>query len=576
MKRIVLGININHADSSACIIADNKLLSAVEEERFNRIKHWAGFPKSSIEYCLSENGIKFSDVTDITINTNPLSNILPKISFFVKNYIQGKKKIEIWKRYQKKINIKKFIIKNFGHSNFKLHFIDHHLSHISSSLYPSGFKKCLAISIDGFGDFASMVVADCKNHKIKILAKVLFPNSIGVFYESMTQLAGFKKYGEEYKLMGLSAFGEPVYYNFLKKNFFKHNNFLELNLDLFNFHKKNFIYNFEGEPNQNQLFNEKVFELCKKENINHEEKNTFSRNIACSTQKIFEENLISIAKKYKGEHDNLVLSGGCALNSLANGKLDEKKIFKNIFVPYSPGDNGGSIGSALYFLYKNNFTSNVKNITSPYLGKRYSNQQVIDILNKKYKSQITYNEIDNYDDLNALVCSYLIDEKIIGWFQGKMEFGPRALGNRSIISSPIGPNIKNLINSKIKLRETFRPFAPSILEEKVSEWFYETPRSDYMSFVASIKEDKRKIIPAVTHVDGTGRLQTISKLQNEKFYNLIKKFETLTNVPILLNTSFNENEPIVMKPEEAIECFLRTKMDFLVINNIFVSKNNHI
>ena len=221
-------------------------------------------------------------------------------------------------------------------------------------------------------------------------------------------------------------------------------------------------------------------------------------------------------------------------------------------------------------MYKNNFTSNVKNITSPYLGKRYSNQQVIDILNKKYKSQITYNEIDNYDDLNALVCSYLIDEKIIGWFQGKMEFGPRALGNRSIISSPIGPNIKNLINSKIKLRETFRPFAPSILEEKVSEWFYETPRSDYMSFVASIKEDKRKIIPAVTHVDGTGRLQTISKLQNEKFYNLIKKFETLTNVPILLNTSFNENEPIVMKPEEAIECFLRTKMDFLVINNIFV------
>ncbi len=325
MKKIVLGVNINHADSSACIIADNKLLSAVEEERFNRIKHWAGFPKNSIEYCLNENGIKFSEITDITINTNPLSNILPKISFFFKNYIQGKKKFEIWKRYGKKINIKKFIIKNFGHSNFKLHFIDHHLSHISSSLYPSGFKKCLAISIDGFGDFASMVVADCKNHKIKILEKVLFPNSIGVFYESMTQLAGFKKYGEEYKLMGLSAFGEPAYYNFLKENFFKCNNFLELNLDLFNFHKKNFIYNFEGEPNQNQLLNEKVFELCKKENINYEDKNTFSRNIASSTQKIFEENLINIAKKYKGEHDNLVLSGGCALNSLANGKLDEKK-----------------------------------------------------------------------------------------------------------------------------------------------------------------------------------------------------------------------------------------------------------
>ena len=574
MKKIVLGINMNHADSSACIIAENQLLSAAEEERFNRVKHWAGFQKKSIEYCLNENRIKFSQITDITINTNPISNIIPKIFFFIKNYIQGEKKFEIWKRYKNKINIKQVLSKNFGHSDFKLHFIDHHLSHISSSLYPSGFKKCLAISIDGFGDFTSLVVADCRNQKIKVLKKVLFPNSIGVFYESMTQLAGFKKYGEEYKLMGLSAFGNPIFYDFLKENCFKNNDLLRLNLDLFNFHKNNFIYNFEGEPNQNNLLNKTILELLENKKINLKDKNLFSKNIASSAQKIFEENLINISKQYKSDHQNLILSGGCALNSLANGKLVEKKIFKNIFVPYCPGDNGGSIGSALYFLYKKNPNIDIKNIKNPYLGKKYSNQDILDIINKKYNSKIKFKKFENYDDLNTLVCNHLVKEKVIGWFQERMEFGPRALGNRSIISSPIGPNIKNLINSKIKLRESFRPFAPSILEEKVSEWFYENPKSDYMSYVASIKKEKRNIIPAVTHIDGTGRLQTISKIQNEKFYNLIKKFESLTSVPILLNTSFNENEPIVMKPEEAIDCFLRTKMDFLVINNFFISKNN--
>ena len=253
------------------------------------------------------------------------------------------------------------------------------------------------------------------------------------------------------------------------------------------------------------------------------------------------------------------------MNSLANGKLAESKNFKNIFVPFCPGDNGGSIGAAIYLhkKYKNQKLTNLKN---PYLGKKYNNNAVQNLLENNL-NKIEYKNVNNFDDLNNIISKKLIEENIIGWFQDRMEFGSRALGNRSIIATPVGTNIKKLINSKIKLRESFRPFAPAILNEKVSEWFNKKVQSDYMSFVAQIREDKKKIIPAVTHIDGTGRLQTVSYSQNKKFYNLIKEFYKITNVPILLNTSFNENEPIVMSPKEALDCFLRTEMDYLVLNS---------
>lgn len=572
MNKIILGINANHADSSACIIKENKLLAAAEEERFNRIKHWAGFPKSSISYCIEEAGIEFSQVSEIAINTNPLSNLIPKLNYFFSNYLFGGKKYEILRRYKKKSNIKKKLFENFGpNKNLKINYIDHHLSHISSGLYPSKFKKCLVISIDGFGDFSSVVIADCYNEKIKVRKKFLFPFSIGVFYETMTQLAGFKKYGEEYKLMGLSSYGYPEYYDFIKKNFFKNNDIFKLNLNLFEFHKNNFTYNFDGEPNQNQLFSKRVYELLKNNNFNFLNKENFSKNIASSAQKIFEEFLFKIVSDYRFDHENLIITGGCAMNSLANGKLAESKLFKNIFVPFCPGDNGGSIGAAIYLHKKKYPDLELSNLRNPYLGKKYEKNEIISIL-IKFSDKIKYEIINNEDHLNQIVCSKLKDEKIIGWFQDRMEFGSRALGNRSILASPIGPNIKGLINSKIKFRENFRPFAPSILNHKVQEWFKNEIHSDYMSFVAQIKEEKKSIIPAVTHVDGTGRLQTVTEQQNKKFFNLINKFYYMTNVPILLNTSFNENEPIVMKPQEAIECFLRTEMDFLVINNFFISK----
>ena len=575
MKKITLGINSNHADSSACIIINNELVVAIEEERFNRIKHWAGFPKNSISYCLNESKINFSEISDIAINTKPLSNIAPKFIYFLKNYIFGEKKFEIYNRYRHKFNLKKEIEQSFGkNNNLKINYIDHHISHISSAFYPSGFKKSLAISIDGFGDFASLVIAECNNQKIKIKKKILFPNSLGVFYESMTQLAGFDKYGDEYKLMGLSAYGEPLLYNFLKENCFDNSNFLKLNLDIYEFHKKNFSYKFQGQPNQNFLLNKnKIYELLEKNKIDFSNKAEFNKNIASSTQKIFEEFLFKIVNTYKVDNENLVLSGGCALNSLANGKLKESGIFKNIFVPFCPGDNGGSIGAAIYVHKKKYPNLKIENLRNPYLGKKYSNDSVETML-KNFNNKVKYKKFDNNDDLNSFTCDKLLNEKIIGWFQERMEFGPRALGNRSIISTPVGPNIKNLINSKIKLREKFRPFAPAILEEKVTEWFDKKINSEFMSFVGKIKKSKRSMIPAVTHIDGTGRLQTVNIEQNEKFYKLIKQFYEISNIPMLLNTSFNENEPIVMTPEQALQCFLRTEMDYLVINDFFIYKKN--
>jgi len=362
MKNIILGINANHADSSACIIIDGKLEVAIEEERINRIKHWSGFPEKSIIFCLNQTKINFSEITDITINTNPLSNIIPKSFFFLKNYLLGPKKYEILNRLKKKINLKQILKKKFGNdTNFKIHYIDHHVSHISSAFYMSDFEQSLGLSIDGFGDFNSIVIADCNREKISIKKKILFPNSLGVFYEAMTQLAGFKKFGEEYKAMGLSAFGKPIYYDLIKKELFKeYSEDFKLNLKYYKFQKNNFNYNFEGTPNQKELYNENIIKIFNKNSLNDlSNEKEFSQNLTSSTQKIFEDILFQILNKYKLKHKNLSYSGGCALNSLANGKIVSKKIFDNIFIPYCPGDNGGAIGSAMY-LFKKKFPEKKK------------------------------------------------------------------------------------------------------------------------------------------------------------------------------------------------------------------------
>ena len=569
--KVTLGLNSNHADSSAAIFLNNELTYAIEEERINRIKHWSGLPIESINACLNFTNKSIEDIDYITINTNPRSNIHRKGFFFIKNFLFGKKKYEIFKRLEKKINLKKNIeekIKIKFNTSTRVNYIDHHLSHLASAFYPSGYKKAVGLSIDGFGDFCSIAIAKCDFKNIEIIKKTLFPNSLGLLYEAFTQLIGFKKYGEEYKMMGLSCYGKPVYFDLIKKNLFKNYENNQLNLNFFKHTDKNFTYNFEGEPNQNIIFNEKINNLTNDFlNINDETK----KNIASSIQKIFEDKLIGIIKSCKELNfsDNLVYAGGCALNSLANKKLYESKIFKNIFIPYAPGDGGGSIGSALYFL-KNHF-SEFKNLQNPYLGNEDNNSEIDKyIKNNENLNNFHIEKFESKNEIHEKIATFLAQNKVIGFFNGKMEFGARALGNRSILANPCSDKMKDILNLKIKRRENFRPFAPSILLEHKREWFGNNIENPYMSNVEDILPEKRNLIPAVTHFDGTGRVQTVSKSINKDYHNLITKFYEKTRVPILLNTSFNENEPIVSNYKQAIDCFLRTKIDVLILNNFMI------
>ena len=566
---IIIGINAFHADSSAAIFKDGELLFAIEEEKLVRQKHWAGFPEEAIKKCLEHASIEASMITDVSINSNPVSNLNKKIPYFLKNYLFGNKKKEIFTRIKNKFNIKKYLINNLNFNrDIKIHYIDHHLSHIASSFYPSNFEESLAISIDGFGDFASLNIAKCKKNQIKILHKIFFPNSIGIFYEMMTQLLGFKNYGDEYKLMGLASYGKPIYFEKLKNNLFKNSELFELNCDYFNHTKKNFTYKFEGSPKQNEIFSDKIYNVFTKEQLENEKK-----NIAASTQKIYEYFLIKIIKYglslYKSK--NLCLSGGCALNSSANGKIKKDLDIEKVFIPYAPSDGGGSIGSALVVLNNKHSINKFTNLQNPYLGPKYEEKYINHIVNKIPKQNFNINSFDE-NDLCNLVARKISNGKIVGWFQNRIEFGARALGNRSILADPRNSNMRDIINSKIKRRESFRPFAPSILSDKKNEWFEEDYFNKFIDVVLKIKKNKETIVPAVTHIDKTCRLQSVDKTSNPKFYKLIENFFKITNVPILLNTSFNENEPIVNSPEEAVACFLRTNMDDLVLENSIISR----
>ena len=572
---IVLGINANHADSSACLIINGKLEAGFEEERIIRKKHFSGFPINSIRKCLDQAGVNENDVTDIAFNTNPISNLLPKSIFFLKNLFKNKD-ITI-KRIVKKINQKKTLLNNFNiNTNVKFHNIEHHIAHIASAYYPSKFNDAVGLSIDGSGDFVSVAISKCKKNKIKIIKKYFFPNSLGIFYHAMTQFMGFNNYGDEYKIMGMAAYGNPKYFDLLKNNLFiNQNNSFKLNLNYFNHQKSNFRYIVSDEMIIDNIFNENLIKLFNLKSFQIKSDESFLKDLAASVQKVYEfffEKILTDISKMKYS-ENLVYAGGCGLNSSANRIItNNEKYFKNIFIPYAPGDNGGALGAALVVASINNKT--IQNTENPYIGQCYKDSEIKEILKSKLLgSNLQYRYFSEKRDVIELAAEMISKSRVIGWFQNKMEFGPRALGNRSILADPRNPNMRNIINSKIKRRESFRPFAPSIMEEYQSDWFNTNYSSPYMSTIASVKKDKINLIPAVTHVDETARYQSVNKLNNDKFYELIKTFYKITGVPILLNTSFNENEPIVMRPDEALDCLIRTNMDALFIGNYMVTKS---
>ena len=581
----ILGINAYHGDASACIFIDNKLVAASEEERFTRVKHAAGFPINAIKFCLDYANINISEIDHVAINRKPKQRFFSKVFYassnifnlnFLKNRLQNLKKIN---------SISNEISKNFnGNFNAKIHNIDHHISHVASSVYFSNFRKTNFISVDGFGDFASTITGFYDGKKLTTCDEVLFPHSLGLFYTAITQYLGFPNYGDEYKVMGLASYGKPIFLEKIKKLFcLETKGLFKLNLKYFLHHSGNVEMTWlDGQPKVGKVYSKELISLlgpCRK---NDEEIKQVHMDIASSTQKIYEEILIKIANNLykKNPNDYLCLSGGCAMNSVANGILYKFTNYKKIYIPASPGDAGGAVGAAS--VVNKNLNNTYQFSDTPYLGMGFSNDEIIKILQKnkleinkitKIKNENIKVEFTNdIKDLLTNVARKIYEGSIVGMFNGRMEWGPRALGNRSILADPRNKNIRAILNLKIKRREEFRPFAPSILRDKVNDWFVFDDDVPFMSKVIKIKQDKRNLIPAVTHVDGTGRLQTVTEDQNFNYYYLINSFFKLSGIPMLLNTSFNENEPMVNDPQEALDCFLRTKMDYLVLENYLLSR----
>ena len=446
-------------------LINGKIIAAIEEERINRLKHFSGYPIRAIQECLKIANLKSTEITDIAFNTKPISNIIPKSLFFFKNL--SLKKNQPIKRIFKKINIKNKLLENFTlNKNVKYHFIEHHLAHIASAFYPSGFKKANGLSIDGSGDFVTCAIAECNGKKIKIIKKTFFPHSLGIFYHGMTQFLGFKYYGDEYKMMGLAAYGIPKYFEKIKNNLFfeNSNDLFKLNLEYFNHQKPGYKYITGDNLEIDQIYNDKLSNLFLGDIKNENNYLDFQKNFASSAQKVYEyffEKIVSnlLNKKFS---KNLVFAGGCALNSSANQYITSNNYFDNVYISYAPGDNGGAIGAAL--VVSTNFNENFENCKNPYLGTRYTDNDILSTLNNiKYKNKISYKIIDE-SKLFDYVAKIISDGNIIGWFQDEMEFGPRALGNRSILADPTKPNMKDIINKKIKRKESFRPFAPVTLK----------------------------------------------------------------------------------------------------------------
>jgi carbamoyltransferase len=583
---IILGLNIYHGDAAACIFKDGHLIVAAEEERFTRVKHSAGFPIAAVNFCLESLDIGIDQVDFIAVNRNPKLRIFSKLLYFFKNKFKIKNFVQRFYNFKKitslssdiaqRLNVDAQSLKN------KILFFDHHLCHAASSVCASGFKSTNYATIDGFGDFVSTTIGEFKNDKFLKLNEVQFPHSLGIFYTAITQFLGFENYGDEYKVMGLASYGKPVYFDELLKVVNIDKNLFKLNLSYFKHHTDGIETSWlDSNANIANIYKENLSNLLGSPRKKNEEILPIHKDIAASVQAVYEFVFFYILNKLytKSKNDNLCLSGGCAMNSVANGKIINNTPYKKIFINYSPSDSGGAIGSAILALKKLKQLVNADSINNPYLGNSYSNQQIKNIiddykkkfLEKKIKTQFFANE-NNYK-LLQFVAKEIANKKIIGLFTGRMEFGSRALGNRSIIADPRVLEMRNILNFKIKRRENFRPFAPSILQEFTKDWFEVDDEVPFMSKVYKVKKDKQHLIPAVVHVDGTGRLQSVDGKYNKNYYNLIKEFYNLTKVPIILNTSFNENEPIVRNPEQAIECFLRTDMDLLVLENHVLSRN---
>ena len=588
----ILGINAYHGDASAAITRDGQLIAAVEEERFNRQKHCAGFPVESTRYCLKAAGIRIEDVEHVGVSRDPSAHLHKKVLFtaqhaarsFSSSGVSGteaksekagpglfRQVVDRLSNAAKVHDLKDDLAKALDvpkkSLRAKFHNIEHHRAHLASSFYVSPFEHAALLSIDGFGDFISTMWGAGEGNSIEVLGQVEYPHSTGILYTATTQFLGFPHYGDEGKVMGLAPYGTPRYMEEFRDIIrTDESGRFRLNLDYFRHHAEGVEMSWEmGSPVIGRIYSD---EFAKRFGSAREQGTPVTdreRDIAASLQKRLEEvgfHILNHLHERTGLTD-LGLSGGVAYNSVMNGKILLNTPFRRVYVQPAAGDSGTAIG-ACYQIY-NGLLKQPRTFVmeGAYTGPEFTNEEIVGELEHSGLAYETYSD----EELTKRAAKDIADGAVLGWFQGRMEFGPRALGNRSIVVDPRRADMKDILNERIKKREPFRPFAPSILEEHVGGYFEQTHPAPTMLMVYQIKPEQRALIPAVTHVDGSGRLQTVSRGVNDRYYQLISDFYELTGVPIVLNTSFNENEPVVCTPRHAIDCFLKTRMDVIYLGN---------
>ena len=584
---LILGVNAYHPDSAACLVADGQLVAAVEEERFERTKHWSGFPAQAVAYCLGYVNATLGDLDGIAINTDPKVHRLarlrhiashpPRVGFLLR-------KLGVRRQRHSIVAALSHAVCEPNKVRGRVWQVEHHLAHLASAHLASPFERSVTVSIDGFGDFVSAAWGVGEGAEIRIDGRVRFPHSIGLFYEAMSQFLGFHSFGDEYKVMGLAGYGEAEFMEAME-----HLAPLDpwrlcrLNLEYFRHHRHDTSFSTThlnhaavGSPASGTHFSERVSKQLGPAREPHQALEDRHRALAASTQAHFERALFGLLTQLhrKYEIDTLTLAGGCAQNSAANGRIFEQTPFRALYVPPASGDAGGAVGAALSAWYRASGAERSFVMSHASFGPEYDGAEIARAV-ARFEPRFTQAGITirclDKAQATERAAVLLTRSAVVGWFQGRMEWGPRALGNRSILCDPRRGDARELLNRKIKRREDFRPFAPAILESEAAQWLdtgaVGALYNPFMSRVVKVRSDKRDQIPAITHVDGTARAQTVSADANPQFHALIETFYRLTGVPMVLNTSFNESEPIVCRPEEAIECFLRTKMDALIIGN---------
>jgi carbamoyltransferase len=581
----ILGINAYHGNASAAVVCDGRLVAAVEEERFNRVKYAAGFPAQAIQYCLREAGLKLEEIDHVAVPRDPYARLGTKLFYALRmpSFARGRAKV-----LAKFSGVREALAAAFDNDPktiaAEFHRIEHHQAHLASAFFVSPFERAALLSADGLGDFASTMWGSGSGNHMEIADAIAFPHSLGLYYTAVTQYLGFLKFGDEYKVMGLAAYGEPerleTFRDIVRFDANGNGNGFRLGLNYFVHHRTGPEMSWaeaDKTPTLGKLFSDEMSRRLGVARAPEEPLEQRHRNLAASLQARLEEVYLGMLRKLAKATGlkSICLAGGVAFNCVANGKIFESTPFEQVYVQPAAGDAGLAVGAAYYVWHQKLGKPRSFVMDHAYWGPGFSAAEVRAAIEASGLAREGYRVAELAEhDLTQRAAGIIANGNILGWFQGRAEWGPRALGNRSIVADPRRADMKEILNRRIKHREIFRPFAPSILAEATGEWFEKSHPSPFMTLAYAVRQEKRALIPAPTHVDGTGRLQTVTREANPRYHALISAFRDLTSIPVVLNTSFNDNEPIVCRPEEAIDCFLRTKMDALVLGDFLVTRGS--